>query len=96
MSLPIMPLIEIASGLGSSVHPITWGLSWQIIYHSSKVVPALIFYIWLLGTALRSPKADSILEFYQNGWKDLVSGENPTIEAGILVREEHAVSDASI
>jgi len=93
MSLPFMPLIEIASGLGAGAPPSTWSLGWRVLYHSSKVVPALIFYIWLLMTALRSPKADSLLEFYQNAWRDLVSGENPPIQAGIMVSEEIGIEE---
>ncbi|MBY8998891.1 MAG: DUF2029 domain-containing protein, partial [Candidatus Thorarchaeota archaeon] len=55
LSVPIMPIISFLSGSGPGVHPITWSLVWQIIYHSSKVVPALIFFGWLLVTAFRSP-----------------------------------------
>ena len=92
LSLPMMPIIGFISGVGLGVHPITWGPVWQIIYHSSKVVPALIFYGWLLVTALRSPRADSdfesIMITYRTAWNGLITGSNPTIEGGILVRRE--------
>ena len=92
MSLPMMPIIEFLSGVGLGVHPINWSLVWQIVYHSSKVVPALIFYAWLLVTAFRSPRADSGLEsvtdIYRNAWNGLITGRNPTIEEGVLVRRE--------
>jgi hypothetical protein len=92
MSLPAMPIIEFLSDAGPGVHPITWSLIWQIVYHSSKVVPALIFFGWLLVTAFRLPRADSDLESvedtFQNVWDGLTTGSNPTIEGGILVQRE--------
>jgi len=90
MSVPIMPIIVFLSGVGPGVHPITWSPVWQIIYHSSKIVPALIFFGWLLVMAFRSPRADSslasVLDSFRNAWIGLISGSNPTIEGGILVQ----------
>jgi len=92
MSIPMLPIVQVLSGLGSGVHPITLGIEWQIIYHSSKVVPALIFFGWLLMMAFRSPRAENgreiILDTFRNAWNGLKTGSNPRIEEGILVREE--------
>ena len=88
----MLPIIELLSGLGPGVHPITWEAAWQIIYHSSKVVPALIFFGWLLMVAFRSPRAENgleiILNTFQNAWSGLIRGSSPRIEEGFLVREE--------
>jgi hypothetical protein len=88
MSVPAMPIIAFLSGSGA--HPITWSPIWQIIYHSSKVLPTLIFFGWLLVTAFRSPRAnsglESVVDFYRNAWNGLITGCNPIIEAGIQVR----------
>ncbi|MHA2142778.1 MAG: glycosyltransferase family 87 protein [Candidatus Thorarchaeota archaeon] len=96
LSLPMLPIIEVISGVGPGVHPITWSPLWQVVYHSSKVVPALIFFGWLLVTAFRSPRADSGLESvkatFQNAWNGLITSSSPTIEAGILVRRENEPS----
>ena len=92
MSIPALPIVEILSGVGLGVHPINWDPVWQIVYHSSKVVPTLIFYVWLLVTALRYPRADtgseSILDPFRNVWNGLITGNNPTAKGGILVRKE--------
>jgi len=92
MSIPAIPIIQFLSGVGAGVHPINWGPVWQIIYHSSKVVPALIFYMWLLVTAFQYPRADSDLESFldpfRNAWSGLITGSNPTAEGGILVRRD--------
>jgi hypothetical protein len=92
MSIPAMPIIEFLSGVGPGVHPIDWIPVWQIVYHSSKVVPALIFYGWLLLTAFRSPRSDSgfasVVDTFRNAWVGLISGSNPKAEGGILVRRE--------
>ena len=101
MSLPIMPMIEILSGYGTSVPPITWEFVWQIVYHSSKVVPTLIFFIWLFLTALRSPRGSNVFEMvsqtFRMIWTDLTVGKNPIVEAGILVRQNMGnVTDHSI
>ena len=92
MSIPMMPIVEYLSGVGPGVHPINWSIEWQIIYHSSKVVPALIFYIWLMMTALRSPRSgsglESILDIFRYAWIGLITGSTPTIEQGILIRKE--------
>ncbi len=92
MSLPIMPIIELLSGAGPGVLPITWSLVWQLVYHSSKVVPAIIFYGWLFVTAFRTPRADSDLKNVEDtvhiAWIGLTTGSNPTIEGGLLVRRE--------
>ncbi|MFW9963968.1 MAG: glycosyltransferase family 87 protein [Candidatus Sifarchaeia archaeon] len=91
MSLPVMPIIEFLSGVGPGVHPIYWGPIWQIIYHSSKIIPALIFYGWLMLTAFRSPRA-SFLDSFRNAWVGLIGRNTPSMEAGILVRIEHVDS----
>ncbi|MGY5859009.1 MAG: glycosyltransferase family 87 protein [Candidatus Thorarchaeota archaeon] len=92
MSIPAIPIIQLLSGIGTEVHPIEWGLMWQIIYHSSKVVPTLIFYVWLLITAFRYPRADndvdSFLDPFRNAWNGLITGNNPMAEGGILVQRE--------
>lgn len=92
MSLPALPIVQLLSGIGTGVHPIDWAPFWQIIYHSSKVVPALIFYGWLLFTAIRYPRAesslDSILDPFRNAWNGLITGSNPKAEGGILVRSD--------
>ena len=91
MSIPALPIIQILSGVGTGVHPIDWSLMWQIVYHSSKVVPTLIFYLWLLITAFRYPRADSSLagvnDLLQNVWNGLVKGCSPSAQGGILVSE---------
>jgi hypothetical protein len=96
MSIPMMPIIEFLAGFGPGVHPITWGPIWQIVYHSSKVVPALIFYGWLLIIAVRTQREDSILRSvantFRNAWDGLIKGYNPSLEAGILLQTEHDVS----
>ena len=100
MSLPAMPIIEFLSGVGPGVHPIEWSPVWQIVYHSSKVVPALIFYGWLLLTAFRSPRSDSglssVFATFRNAWVGLISGDNPTAEGGILVRKESEIEEGEI
>ena len=92
MSLPLMPIVDFLSGAALGAHPINWSIGWQIIYHSSKVVPSLIFYGWLLFTALQSPRDDNILEStthaFRNAWTGLVKGSTPRIEGGILVHRE--------
>ncbi|MFX1561360.1 MAG: hypothetical protein ACFFBL_12290 [Promethearchaeota archaeon] len=88
MSLPMMPIIAFLSGMGPGVHPLSWGQMWQIIYHSSKVVPALIFYGWLTVTAIRSPR-NNVLDTLRNAWEGLIKGSYPSMEAGILVDYEH-------
>ncbi|MHA1934607.1 MAG: glycosyltransferase family 87 protein [Candidatus Thorarchaeota archaeon] len=92
LSVPILPIIDFLSGTGPGVHPITWSPVWQIMYHSSKVVPALIFFAWLLVMAFRSPRTDSglesVLDAFRNAWNGLITGCNPTIEGGVLVRRE--------
>ena len=88
MSLPMMPIIEFLSGMGPSVHPLFWNPIWQIIYHSSKVVPALIFYGWLMLTAVRYPR-NSLFDTFRNAWEGLIKGRNPSMEAGVLVNNEH-------
>ena len=97
MSIPMMPIIEYLSGVGLGVHPINWSIEWQIIYHSSKVVPALIFYGWLMITAIRYPRVDGgpegILDIFRNAWNNLISGNNPAVKAGILIRSEIKVED---
>ncbi len=93
MSLPMIPIVAFLSGAGPSVHPITWSPIWQIVYHSSKVVPTLLFFMWLLLTAFRSPRDDSFIESilitFKNAWIGLIKGNSPSIEGGILVRTNH-------
>ncbi len=88
MSLPMMPIVSSLSGLGPGIHPINWEPVWQIVYHSSKVVPTLIFYVWLLVVAFRSPRED-LVEVFRNVWDGLIKGSNPSMEGGIIVRTEH-------
>jgi len=92
MSIPALPVVQFFSGIGAGVHPIEWGPVWQIIYHSSKVVPALIFYVWLLITAFRYPRAESgyesFLDTFRNAWNGLIVGSNPIAQGGILVHTE--------
>ncbi len=92
MSIPWLPIISFLSGSGPNIHPIIWTTEWQILYHSSKVVPALIFFVWLLVITFRTPRtenvANSILDVFQNIWNDLVKGTNPKVERGIIVENE--------
>ncbi|MFW9833205.1 MAG: hypothetical protein ACFFEK_04365 [Candidatus Thorarchaeota archaeon] len=92
MSLPVMPMIEFLSGYGPGVNPINWDLVWQIIYHSSKVIPSLIFFVWLFITASRSPRADNFIEMISNifqiSWAGLIADKTPKIEGGIIVKQE--------
>jgi hypothetical protein len=96
MSIPMLPIVVFLSGVAVGVHPITWNPIWQIVYHSSKVVPTLIFYGWLLMTAFRSPREASILgsvtATFRNAWDGLINGSSPPIEAGILNQSKHDVS----
>ena len=91
MSLPMLPIVGVLSGVSLGVHPITWDPIWQILYHSSKVVPILIFYIWLFMTAFRSPRTDSflksIIDAFQNAWNGLIINKNPVVEGGILTNQ---------
>ena len=88
MCLPMLPIVAFLAGAGPSVQPITWAPVWQILYHSSKVVPALVFYVWLLLTALRFPRENSFLKsitnVFRNAWSGLITGEGPPIGAGVL------------
>ena len=100
MSIPAIPVIQMLLGISTEVHPIDWGLTWQIIYHSSKVVPALIFYVWLLITAFRYPRADNdvdcFLDPFRNAWNGLITGSNPIAEGGILgLRESESENEDS-
>ncbi|MGY5878933.1 MAG: hypothetical protein RTV31_01725 [Candidatus Thorarchaeota archaeon] len=92
LSIPAIPVVHFLSGIGPGVHPIDWSLIWQIVYHSSKVVPALIFYGWLLVTAFRYPRADRDIECFldpfRNAWNGLINGSNPIAQGGILYRAE--------
>jgi hypothetical protein len=100
MSLPMLPIVEFLSGIGPGVHPIMWDPVWLIAYHSSKVVPALIFYGWLLAMAFRSPRDESFIESardsYLNAWTSLISGSYPAIEGGILVRKEQGTTSQDV
>jgi hypothetical protein len=92
MSIPMLPIVEFFAGAAPGVHPITLDPVWLIVYHSSKILPALIFYGWLLVMAFRSPREESFLESardaYLNAWTSLISNRNPVIEGGILVQKE--------
>ena len=89
MSIPIIPVIQILSGVGTSIHPIYWSIEWQIVLHSSKVVPALIFYLWLMIITMRSPRAnnllDSFLGIFRDAWTGLITGRSPKAEGGIIL-----------
>ena len=78
MSIPIIPVIRLLSGVDPSVHPINWSIEWQILLHSSKVVPALIFYFWLMIIAVRFPRAnntlDSLLGIFRDAWTGFLTG----------------------
>ncbi|MFX1579398.1 MAG: glycosyltransferase family 87 protein [Promethearchaeota archaeon] len=91
MSLPVMPMIEFLGGYGPGLNPINWDLAWKIVYHSSKVIPSIIFFVWLLITASRSPRADSFVEMvsdiFQISWAGLVAHSAPKIEGGIIVKQ---------
>ena len=92
MSLPMLPIVAFLSGLSPGAHPITMSSLWQIVYHSSKVVPTLVFFGWLFLTAFRSPRKDrfldSITEAIHFAWNGLITGSSPPIEGGILERAE--------
>ena len=82
MSIPMMPVIEILSGAGPGVNPSDWAPVWLVIYHSSKVVPALILFCWFFWTSLAYPREDGIL---RTVWSALRTGEEPSIQRGVLV-----------
>ncbi|MGD9397669.1 MAG: glycosyltransferase family 87 protein [Candidatus Thorarchaeota archaeon] len=89
MSLPMLPIVAFLSGLSPGAHPIIMSSVWQIVYHSSKVVPALLFFGWLFVTAFRSPRESSFLKgvrsAFRNVWKGFIKGSNLPAEAGVLV-----------
>jgi hypothetical protein len=95
MSLPLLPIVEHLSGIDPGIHPINMESLWLIIYHSSKVLPALIFYVWLFMMAFRSPRKESfeesVQEAYLNGWNGLISGNYPRIEGGIILKNEQGL-----
>ncbi len=94
MSLPMMPIVSFLSGNAPAIDPMNWAPIWLIVYHSSKVVPTLIFCAWLLVTAFRSPRENSVLwsieNTFRNVWNGLVKNEDPTIEGGVLVRPQQS------
>ncbi|MHA2076893.1 MAG: glycosyltransferase family 87 protein [Candidatus Thorarchaeota archaeon] len=96
MSLPMLPIVELLSGVSTGIDPLTTDTLWLIVYHSSKVLPALAFYGFLLILAFRSPRKVSFLESardtYLKAWNSLVLGISPTIEGGILVQEKEEKS----
>lgn len=96
MSMPMLPIVELLSGVGPGVHPLTWEPVWLIVYHSSKILPALIFYGWLLVMAFRSPREKSFFEsfrdIYLNARNSLISGSHPTIKGGILVQKKQGTT----
>lgn len=92
MSLPMLSIVEFLSGIDPGVHPINLDPIWLILYHSSKILPALIFFVWLLIMAFRSPRyenfLESVRETYLIAWTNLISGNSPAVEGGILVQKE--------
>ncbi|MFW9813434.1 MAG: glycosyltransferase 87 family protein [Candidatus Thorarchaeota archaeon] len=92
MSIPMLPLVEFLAGAAPGVHPINLDPVWLIVYHSSKVVPALILYVWLMRKALQSTRDEEILGSTQNAyimaWNNLIAGSYPTIEGGIIIQKE--------
>ncbi|MFW9844449.1 MAG: hypothetical protein ACFFEV_07725 [Candidatus Thorarchaeota archaeon] len=92
MSIPTLPIIQSVSGIGIDVHPMEWDSIWQIFYHSSKVVPALIFFVWQMIIAFRYPRADSgpksLLSIFKNTYNGLIAGNNPVAFGGVLVQED--------
>ncbi|MFX1370059.1 MAG: glycosyltransferase family 87 protein [Promethearchaeota archaeon] len=92
LSIPILPMIQFFSGLSPEINPIALAPVWQIVYHSSKVVPSLIFFGWLLLVAYGSPReenaAETFLDAIRTVWNGLIRGSSPAIEGGILVRIE--------
>lgn len=97
MSIPAIPVVQFLSGVGTGVHPIDWDLMWQILYHSSKVVPALIFYVWLFIIAFQYPRSvngvEGFLDSFRNAWNGLISGKSPMGRGGILVQVEDKDSE---
>jgi hypothetical protein len=93
----MIPIITLFSGMSPSIHPIDWSPIWSIIYHGGKVIPALIFYLWLLVTALRSPRRkdfmESITDTFRIAWNGLKTGKNPTVEGGILIQRESKLEE---
>ncbi|TFF94512.1 DUF2029 domain-containing protein [Candidatus Thorarchaeota archaeon] len=87
LSLPAMPIVAFVSGASPGANPGTWDLIWQILYHSSKVVPTLVFYGWLLFTATRYSRTvlPSTGGTMRGLWDALIKGVKPPIERGILV-----------
>jgi hypothetical protein len=92
LSLPALPVVQFLSGVGSGAHPITLSPAWQIIYHSSKVVPALIFYVWLILTAIRLPRDGGILdcakEVFKSAWDNLAYRRSPVVVSGVMAQSE--------
>jgi hypothetical protein len=92
LSIPILPIVQILSGLSPGIHPRALAPVWQIVYHSSKVVPTLTFFGWLLLVAYRFPRkntfAESFLNTFRNAWNGLNTGRSLAIEGGIQVRTE--------
>jgi hypothetical protein len=92
MSIPMLPITEYLSGIDPVLHPINMEPIWLIVYHSSKALPALIFYVWLFVMAFRLPRyerfEESAQETYLLVWKNLISGSYPRIEDGIIVHNE--------
>jgi hypothetical protein len=99
MSIPIIPIIRIISGVDPSIHPIHWSIEWQILLHSSKVVPALFFYFWLMIIASRFPRSknllDSFIGIFKNALNGIITGRFPEAEGGILVENNLELEDNS-
>jgi len=100
MSIPMLPIVEFLSGIDPVLHPINMEPIWLIVYHGSKVIPALIFYVWLYMMAFRSPRVESLEESAQEAyllaWKNLISGSYPRVEGGIIVQEDENTSEPTM
>lgn len=93
MSVPMLQIAEFLSGIDPGTHPISMDTLWLILYHSSMALPAVIFYGWLLVMAFRSPRSEGFVnsaqEAYMIGWANLVNGDSPTIEKGLVVQNDY-------
>ncbi len=90
MSIPMMPIISLLSGADPGVNPINWEPMWSVLYHSSKVVPALILYCWFFWTSLAYPRENGTLRTL---WPAFALGEEPTVMKGLLVQSVPVASE---
>jgi hypothetical protein len=95
LSLPAMPIVSFFSSVSPAVNPIAWDSIWQVVYHSSKVVPTILFYGWLLLTASQFPRtsSDSIRASVQGFWNALAKGPNRPIKKGVLDPGQRGVGE---